>query len=76
MENAVNGDCTQRDLIVNLKQRTPRFKAGSDLSTHVNLVDIDWNSDVVGEHEVLELKLHLRTQNCVEKDCKGGQNPK
>jgi len=76
MEKAVKGDCTQRDLIVNLKQRTPRFKAGADLSKTANMVDIDWNSDIVGEHEVLELKIHLRMEDCVEKDCKGGQNPK
>ena len=64
MEKAVNNNCTSRDLVLNLKSRTPKFKAGADLSKSVNLVDLDYNSEVHEDHEVLELKLQLRSEDC------------
>lgn len=64
MERAVKSECTSRDLVLNLKSRTPKFKAGADLSKSVNLVDLDYNSEVHENYEVLELKLHLRSEDC------------
>ena len=64
MERAVKNDCTSRDLILNVKSRTPRFKAGADLSKSVNLVDLDYNSEVHDNFEVMEMKLHLRSEDC------------
>ena len=64
MERAVKNNCTSRDLVLNLKSRTPKFKAGADLSKSVNLVDLDYNSEVHEDHEVLELKLQLRSEDC------------
>ena len=64
MERAVKNDCTSRDLILNVKSRTPRFKAGADLSKSVNLVDLDYNSEVHDNFELMELKLVLRSEDC------------
>lgn len=64
MENAEKNECTSRDLVLNLKSRTPNFKAGAELSKSVNLVDLDYNSEIHEDHEVLELKLILRSQEC------------
>lgn len=64
MERAVKNECTSRDLILNVKSRTPRFKAGADLSKTVNLVDLDYNSEVHDNFEVMEMKLHLRSEDC------------
>lgn len=67
MEKVVKNDCASRDLILNLKSRTPKFKAGADLSKSVNLVDLDWNETIEGESAVLDLKLHLRSEGCIVK---------
>lgn len=64
MERAVKSECTSRDLILNVKSSTPRFKAGADLSKSVNLVDLDYNSEVHDNFEVMEMKLHLRSEDC------------
>ena len=64
MERAVKSECTSRDLILNVKSRTPRFKAGADLSKSVNLVDLDYNSEVHDNFELMELKLVLRSEDC------------
>lgn len=63
MERAAK-DCTSRDLILNVKSRRPKFKAGADLSKSVNLVDLDYNSEVHDNFELMELKLHLRSEDC------------
>jgi len=68
MEKAVKHDCATSDLILNVKSRRPKFKAGAELSKSVNLVDLDWDESVEGEHLVLDLKLHLRTEGCIVKD--------
>ena len=67
MEKAVKHDCATSDLILNVKSRRPRFKAGADLSKAVNLVDLDWDESIEGEHMVLDLKLHLRSEGCIVK---------
>lgn len=69
MEDAVKNDCAQSDLILNVSKKTPRFKAGADLSKHINLADVEWNEEVTDTHEVLEVKLHLRSEGCIVKAC-------
>ena len=71
MEDAVKNNCAQSDLILNVSKRAPRFKAGAELSKSVNLVDVEWNEEVSDTHEVLEVKLHLRSEGCIAKasDC-------
>ena len=58
-------NCANQDLVLNIKsKRKPRFKAGADLSTHVNRLDVDFNHDITDEAEVIEVKLHLTSELC------------
>lgn len=57
--------CNKSNLTVHLKaSRKPRFKAGSDLSTKVNLVTVDFNEELTEELELFEVKLTFSSQNC------------
>ena len=67
MEKAVKHDCATSDLVLNVKTRRPKFKAGAELSKSVNLVDLDWDETLEGESTVLDLKLHLRSEGCIVK---------
>ncbi len=67
MEKAVKHDCATSDLVLNVQTRRPKFKAGAELSKSVNLVDLDWDESLEGEHAVLDLKLHLRSEECIVK---------
>ena len=59
--------CTQSDLQVNVKsRRSPRFKAGSDLSAKVNLVDVDFNEELNDDHELFEVKISLSSKQCAD----------
>lgn len=60
----LSNDCTSRDLVLNVRAKTPKFKAGADLSKSVNLVDLEYNSEVHDDVELLDLKLHLRKEDC------------
>ena len=67
-------DCKNKsqDLQINVRTRNKvKFKAGAELSKSVNLVDVEWNEEVSDTHEVLEVKLHLRSEGCIAKvsDC-------
>ncbi len=57
--------CSQSDLIVNVRsRRRPRFKAGSELSGKVNLVEVDYNEEITDETELVEVKLVLTSKAC------------
>ena len=57
--------CIKSDLIVEVKaKRKPRFKAGSELSGKVNLVAIDFNEEIDETSEIVELNLHISSENC------------
>lgn len=59
--------CNKSDLTIQLKAtRKPRFKAGSDLSSKVNLVKVDFNEELTEEMELIEVKLTLSNQRCTE----------
>ena len=58
--------CTNSELEVTLNaRRSPRFKAGSDLSSRVNLVAIDFNEEMDETSESVELKIRLSSEACV-----------
>lgn len=60
-----NNQCTKSDLTVQLKaSRKPRFKAGSDLSSRVNLVAIDFNEEIDETSENVELEIRLSSETC------------
>lgn len=59
-------NCVIGELILNVKSKTPRFKAGAELSNKVNLVDVTFNQEHQGDLLVSELKLHLQMQECTE----------
>jgi hypothetical protein len=57
-------NCANGELILNVKSKRPRFKAGAELSTHVNLVDVTFNQEHQGDFLMTDLKLHLQMQEC------------
>ena len=64
-ENMNTEKCSQSDLIVNVRsRRSPRFKAGSELSGKVNLVEVDYNEEVTEDSELVEVKLVLTSKAC------------
>lgn len=58
--------CTKSDLIIEVKKKVTRFKAGSELSGKVNLVAVDFNEEIDETSESVELKLHLSSEACAE----------
>lgn len=65
-------ECDSNDLQIAVKaKRTPRFKAGAELSKSVNLIDVEYNEEVTDTYEMLEVKLLLRSEDCVHEgsDC-------
>ena len=58
-------NCATGELILNMKTKHPRFKAGAELSSKVNLVDVTFNQEHEGDFLVTDLKLHFQTQECV-----------
>lgn len=59
--------CTKSDLTVQVRaSRKPRFKAGSDLSSKVNRVAVDFNEELGEDMELVEVKLTLSNQRCTE----------
>jgi hypothetical protein len=58
-------NCSKSDLIVQVKaRRAPRFKAGSDLSTKVNMVEVDFNEEQTDTTELVEVKIVLSSKEC------------
>lgn len=58
-------NCKKSDLIVNVRSsRRPRFKAGSELSSKVNMVEVDFNEEVNDTSEMLEVKIKLSAESC------------
>lgn len=57
-------NCATSDLIINLKKGVRRFKAGTELTSSVNLVDVNFNQELVGETLVTDLKLHFQVKEC------------
>lgn len=59
-------NCSKSDLTVALKmRRSPRFKAGSELSSKVNHVAVEFNEDLTDDAELMEIKINLTSEACV-----------
>ncbi len=59
-------NCSKSDLTVALKtRRRPRFKAGSDLSSKVNRVEVEFNENITDDSELMEIKINLISEACV-----------
>ena len=66
MENVIDGGCTNSDLILKVRKKTIRFKAGADLSSSVNLMDVNVFEDKDEKFETLEVQIKLTNQVCSE----------
>ena len=60
MENVIDGGCTNSDFELNVKKKTVRFKAGAELSSSVNKMDVDVIEDVTDSHETLQITIAMK----------------
>jgi hypothetical protein len=70
MENVIDGGCTDSNLILNIKKKTVRFKAGADLSSSVNLMDVNVFEDNDDKFETLEVQIKLTSERCNQEPVK------
>jgi signal transduction histidine kinase len=66
MENVIDGGCTNSNLILNVKKKTVRFKAGADLSSSVNKMDVDVIEELDDKFETLVVSISLGQQQCTK----------
>ena len=66
MENVIDGGCTNSNLILNVKKKTVRFKAGADLSSSVNKMDVDVIEGLDDKFETLFVSISLGQQQCAK----------
>ncbi len=52
-------NCNKNDLILNVRKKSVRFKAGAELSSSVNLMDVSVTEDATDTHDILEVALVL-----------------
>lgn len=58
-------NCKKSDLVLNVRKRgVRRFKAGAELSSTVNIMDVDFNEEVNDTSELLEVKIKLTSDVC------------
>jgi len=50
-----------------VKKKTIRFKAGAELSSSVNKMDVDLVEDVTDTHEILAISIAMRSEKCLQK---------
>ena len=50
-----------------MKKKTIRFKAGAELSSSVNKMDVDLVEDVTDTHEILAISIAMRSEKCKQK---------
>ena len=67
MEKVIDGGCTNSDFELNVKKKTIRFKAGAELSSSVNKMDVDLVEDVTDTHEILTISIAMRSEKCLQK---------
>ena len=56
--------CLSSELILNVKKKQPKFKAGAELSSSVNLVDVGYSMEQTDDSYILDLSLHLKNVAC------------
>ena len=57
MEKVIDGGCTNSDFELNVKKKSVRFKAGAELSSSVNKMDVDLVEDLTDTHEILGISM-------------------
>ncbi len=68
MEKVIDGGCTNSDFVLNVKKKSVRFKAGAELSSSVNKMDVSLDEDVTETHEFLGISIRLGSKNCPKVD--------
>lgn len=62
-------NCSNSNLTVSIKtKRKPRFKAGAEMSSSVNLVAVDVVEEVIEDTEVFEISIKLDSARCAKED--------
>jgi hypothetical protein len=64
MEKVIEGGCTNSDFELNVKKKTVRFKAGAELSSSVNKMDVDVIEELDEKFETLVVSISLGQQQC------------
>ena len=64
MENVIDGGCTNSNLILNVRKKTIRFKAGAELSSSVNKMDVEVIEELDEKFETLGVSISLGQQQC------------
>ena len=67
MEKVIDGGCTNSDFELNVKKKSVRFKAGAELSSSVNKMDVDLVEDFTDTHEILAISIAMRSEKCKQK---------
>jgi hypothetical protein len=65
MEKVIDGGCINSDFELNVKKKSVRFKAGAELSSSVNKMDVDLLEDFTDTHEILGISIVMRSEKCV-----------
>ena len=61
--------CTNSDFLLNVKtKKNIRFKAGSELSSSVNIMDVSLDEDKSETHEFLGISIRLGSKTCPKVD--------
>ncbi len=61
--------CTNNDFLLNVKtKKNIRFKAGADVSSSVNIMDVSLDEDVTETHEFLGINIRLGSKTCPKVD--------
>ena len=68
MEKVIEGGCTNSDFELNVKKKTVRFKAGAELSSSVNKMDVDVIEDITDAHETLQITIAMKSEKCPKKE--------
>ncbi len=61
--------CANNDFLLNVKtKKNIRFKAGAELSSSVNIMDVSLDEDVTETHEFLGISIRLGSKACPKVD--------
>ena len=66
MENVIDGGCTNSNLILNVRKKIIRFKAGAELSSSVNKMDVEVIEELDEKFETLGVSISLGQQQCTK----------
>ncbi len=64
MENVIENGCANSDFLLNVKRNVIRFKAGSELSSSVNKMDVTVDEDITDEAYEWKITLVLKSERC------------